>query len=329
MSFYLTDTDCVLRNYATRALKQSKQTLRPLSDDDLRILAELRTEKKNTGICITEIIFIKKVVLCINSSELHWITNNLERISKSLCKQRDLIKAVSKSIMICEPNNNERKTITKFIADLRKRVDYLRTVPLSENIKLTPIQDYIDLVGKEKYIDELKTEFPDAKAMIEGTANLDAYIKKIMLILEKADKHELYKERLNKYIEAEKARKEKQRGELEAEKKAYAKNEAQNGILFFVEQFYKGIKTLKGSGKIGLTEKAIHYQLSKGNRGKFIVLCCGYSRGRITYKYMLESGKDSPSFMNAYTFNTINDANIYIRKIQENYPERVFQAVVI
>ena len=330
MSLYLSSHDYYLHEYLRKAFLKDRK-MRELSPEDFGKYMELREIRKAANLCMTEMIFTKFVIRRMKIKELEWVTNNFERMTKSMYKQRDLVSAVISAFSCYIPDDNELKAIDNFIQRIKTRIEFVNTVPIPENIRLTPIQDYMDLIGGDCFINEVKTEFPMSRDLYESQKNgkMDAYLSTIMETLEKAGKAEAYKERLDEYIRVASKRKEAQEAEKEAEKTAFNLNEAKNGILLFREQFFKGIRTLDGSAKIGLSASAINHQLKHGNRGKFCILCCYFSRGDIRYRYMRGNGTFSPSFQNVGLYETLEDACQVISDYVQLYPDRAFEAVAI
>lgn len=329
MSLYLSSKDFALHDF----LRKAKQggNLRKLTPDELNLYVELREAKKAANLCMTELIFTKNVIRRLNIYDLYWVCNNFERITKSIFKQRELIKAVSAAVMRRKPEPEEKEAIAGLIKDIRKRIDYLNSIPIPENIRLTPIQDYLDLTAGKSFIDEVKTEFNGAKDLFESRENgrMDEYITEMMDTLEKSGKAEAYKERLAVYTKRAQERIEKAKAEKEAEKKAVALNESINGIDLFRELFFKGIRTLQGSSRINLSATAVSSQLKRGNRGKFCILCCKFTQGKLRFRYMLANGNDSPSFQNVGLYTDLQEAVNAMNGFQKMYPDRAFEAVRI
>lgn len=328
-SLYLSSKDFALHEF----LRKAKQggNLRNLTPDEMNLYIELREVKKAANLCMTELIFTKHVINRLKISDLYWVSNNFERITKSLFKQRDLIRAVSASVMRRKPKPEEKAAIAGLIKDIRKRIDYLNSIPIPENIRLTPIQDYLDLTGGKSFIDEVKTEFNGAKDLFESPENgrMDEYIAGMMDTLKKAGKAEAYKERLAAYTKRAQERLAKDKAEKEAEKKAVALNESINGIDLFRESFFKGIRTLEGSSRINLSATAVNSQLKRGNRGKFCILCCKFTKGKLRFRYMLANGNDSPSFQNVGLYTDLQEAINAMNGFQNMYPDRAFEVVRI
>ena len=330
MSEWLSSSDFDLQEFLRKALAKERD-LRKLTPDEFGVVVELREIKKAANRCITEMCFTKEVIFRLRIYDLMWVKNNFDRMVHSLTKQCDLIKAVSKAYSGLKPEEKELKAIQKLISDVKKRIAYINAVPIPENIRLTPIQDYIDIIGGDNFINEVKTVFPMGKDLYESQRNgrMERYINEMMEVLEKSGKAEAYKERLGAYIEIAKKKKEALEREKAIEKQAYAFNESQNGIMLFREQFFKGIRTLNGNAKIGLSDSAINYHLNQGHRGKFCILCCKFSRNKLQYKYMKANGTFSPSFQNCGLYDTFQDAASVLSGYVRLYPDMAFEAVAI
>ena len=330
MSFWLSSSDFDLQEFLRKAFAKERD-LRKLTPDEFGVVVELRKIKKAANLCITEMCFTKEVISRLRIDALMWVKNNFARMINSLIKQRDLIMAVSKAFSGLKPDEKELKAIQKFVADIKKRIAYINAVPIPENIRLTPIQDYMDLVGGDNFINEVKTVFPMSKDLYESQkdGSIERYINEMMETLEKAGKAEAYKERLGAYVEIANEKKKAREREKTMEKQAYALNEAQNGILFFREQFFKGIRTLNGSANIGLSASAISHHLKQGDRNKFCILCCKFSQNRLQYRYMMANGTFSKSFLNCGLYDTFQDATSVIANYVNLYPDIAFEAVSI
>lgn len=330
MSLWLSSSDFDLQEFLRKAFAKERE-LRKLTPDEFGVVVELREIKKAANLCLTEMCFTKEVIFRLRIYDLMWVKNNFERMIHSLTKQRDLIRAVSKAYSGLKPEEKELKAIQKLISDVKKRIAYINAVPIPENIQLTPIQDYLDLIGGKSFVDEVKTAFPAAKDLFESRENgqMDDYISEMMDTLENAGKAEAYKERLAAYTKRAKERIEKDKAEKETEKKAVALNESINGIDLFREQFFKGIRTLQGSSRINLSATAVNSQLKRGNRGKFCILCCKFTQGKLRFRYMLANGNDSPSFQNVGLYKDLEEAVTAMSGFQKMYPDRAFEAVRI
>lgn len=332
MSFYMPSSDWALQDYLKRSLSPEGKTIREMTPAEFETVLQIREVKKAVNLCMTEMIFTKTVIQRLKINDLMWVVNNFGRIIMSLGKQKELIKAVSAAYFYRKPDEDELKAVEKFLEDIRKRVDYLNRIPVPENIRLTPIQDYMDLLGADTFTREVKAVFPTSKDLYQAQKNgeVDKYISDMMDTLEQAGKAEAYKDRLKIYVDLAQKRKEKIKSEKEAEWTVLAISEAKNGIDLFRELFFKGIRNIQTVDKIGLTKTAISHHLINGHRGKFCILCCGLSKnGKLIYRYMKQSGEASKSFQNCTLYDDLPEAAEALKGFQTVYPDRAFTAVAI
>ena len=185
MGMYYSKYDYVLKNYLSKS-KSKNRPIRNLEAEEWDIAHDLRQLKKSANLCITEMILVKQIIMRLKVSELYCITQNFERMTKSMLKQRDLISAVSASFMGYKPDEEELKAILTLIKDVEKRIHFLHAVPIPENIELTPLKEYIEIIGSSHFVDEVKKEFPTGADMYnsQGDGTLDAYVDRILDRLE-------------------------------------------------------------------------------------------------------------------------------------------------
>lgn len=330
MSICLTTHAQTVNSYLKRSIESSKK-LRQLDNDETDICFDLRRVKKAANLCMTELCFVKEVIKRLNIHDLYFVVMNFERIIHSVYKQRNLMHALFSAVSQTKPSEEEKKAIKRSISDFYKRISFINEVPIPENIKLTPIQDYMDVVGAANFLEEIRAIMPTGKDIFESRTNgsMDSLISNMMTTLKNEGKDELYKARLSEYIKMVHARCEKEKEERSKERTAKAKNEAENGIGLFKELFCRGIRNLKTEKSIHLEERSIREHLNAGHRGKLCILCCGYRNGKIMYRYVLGDQSLGKFFTNVALYETINDANDAIASLLHTFPEKAFAAIAI
>lgn len=332
MSLYLTYNSSILHSFIKKCSSDGKDKIREMDDKELETMAKLRDAKKAANICITEMLFVSEVIDRLKIDDLYCVSKNFHRIANSLYKQRQFVCAATIAFSCNKPDQEEHNAILKLVAEIYKRIDYLNGVPIPENIKITPIQDYLDLVGCRSFADDVKKQFPAWKDVYQSKDNgqMDNYIATIMSTLAEAGKEEAYKERLAAYVGLVNDKIAKAKAEKKEKVMAYAFNESVNGMSFFKDHFSKGIRTLAGSEKINLSKSAIHYQLNNGNRGKFCVLCCRLVKNNLAFRYMDLNGIENKSFASAGTYQSYEEAVKTMNVIKARYPaDRAFDVVCI
>ena len=329
MSFYVNKSSYILHDYLKKA-SYKKRPIRKMTNDEWLIEDQLRQTKKKANLCITEMLLVTRIIYRMNVRDLYWVSNNFQRMVTSLRKQRDLVAATSAAFMGFKPNDEEMNAIAKLVPDIEKRIQFIHSVPIPENIELTPLKEYIDLLGSENFTDELKKEFPTGFDMFNAkNERLDAYIEKIFQTLEESGKANDYRKRLERYVAMAKEKKDKHDKEKKDEKLARATNESQNGIDLFMELFFKGVRTLEGCEKIGLGKQSIRNAINRGHRGDFIILCCGFGNQRLYYKYLRKDGQLTQYFGGAGFYKTMGEAEEQLRTATDQYPGKSFAVVAV
>lgn len=305
--------------------------IRELSPEEFGMLMEIRATVKDMTFIRTQIIFITQVIRSREIRELDWIVQNFFRITGSLKKQQELLKAMSASFSRVKPDDREMGGIRQAIRHAKERIAFLDNTVIPENITLTPIKDYVDIIGLDGYRNELRAWFPTSKALFDSQfdESMDKYIAHVFDTLAQTGSKETYRERLDHYIRIAEERKARDKAEKDAERLALALSESENGMSLFRDLFFKGIRNLETIDKIGLSKQAIHQHMAQGHRGKFCVLCCGYYQGHLSFRYMTKGGDRNPTFAGCGIYETFPDAVQAIKGFQTAYPDKVFEAVAI
>ena len=330
MSEYWNKWSYILHGYLKKG-ESKNRPVRAMTIEDWLILDQLRQVKKKANLCITEMLLVARIVYRLKENDLYWVSNNFQRMVTSMRKQRDLISATCAHFLGVKPNDEEQTAIAKLVPDIEKRIQYIHAVPIPENIVLTPLKEYIELIGAESFTDELKKEFPTGMDMYDTQKNgkADEYIARIFEKLEANGKENDYKERLEKYVKMAKEKKEKEVAEKKAEKIAKATNESLNGIDLFQQLFFKGVRTLDGNAKIGMGGQSIRNAISRGHRGDFVVLVCGFGNDKLYYRYLRNNGTLGQFFGSAGMYKTKAEAEEKMRLAIPEHPGKSFAVVAI
>lgn len=329
MGVWLRDTTKILHKYLDRS---THRPARQLSSEETATVLELRQLEKNINVCVTEIILIKHLINHLKIRDLFWVVNNFERIATSLIKQRRLVSAARLGMMALAPDEDEAKAIARLKPDIEERIRYLNSIPIPENILLTPIHEYVELSGEKSFADIIRKKYPTAKEMVqlhENIQEIDAVVNEIVTKLKEVGKENDYVERLNNYIAISERKKASLKAEKERERRKEELKESQNGIFMFTNQFFEGIRTLKGNKDIGLSLASISRHMAEGHRGKFCVLCCGLVNGRLIYRYVKDDGSLLQRFTDVGIYDSYDIANTAISRFKERWPTRAFEAVAI
>lgn len=320
----------IVDDFLKRSQKQYGK-LRQLDSDETDLCLDIRKVRKSANLCMTELLFVKETIKRIDISDLYYVVMNFERIIHSVYRQRNFMNALFAAVSTTKPSEEEKKAIKHSISDFYKRISYINEIPIPENIRLTPIQDYMDIIGAKSFLEEIRTLMPTGKDVFEARANgsMDNLISKMMTTLKNEGKDEIYKGRLFEYTQIIRERAKKEREERAKERSEEAKKEAENGIGLFKELFCRGIRNLKTEKSIHLEERSIRKHINAGHRGKLCILCCGYRNGKIMYRYVLGDKSLGRFFTNVALYESIDDANREIASLNNDYPDRVFEPIAI
>ena len=320
----------ILHDFLARS-QNGNATLRQLTNEETEIVLDLRKIKKSANLCMTEMMFVKEVIKRLNITDLYWVVMNFERIIHSVYRQRNMAHAVFAAVSHTQPSDEEKKSIHYFISSFEKRISYINEVPIPENIKLTPIQDYMDIVGASNFLEEIRTLLPTGKDIFDARTNgtMDNLISHMMQTLSDAGKDRLYKKRLDEYVDIIRKRAEKDRAERLEERNRKRKSESENGIAVFKELFCKCVRNMNSEKKINLSENAIRSHLNAGHRGMLCILSCGYINGKYSYKYVSDDQRLINRFGDVSLFGTIDEANKAILTLQSIYPTNSFLPIAI
>lgn len=321
----------ILHDYITRS-EQSGDIIRDLTGEELELYASIRSSVKSVNAFVTELIFIRKVIKAMEIYDLYVVANNFYRISHSMVLQRDLLTAAKCSLLRKQPNEDEIKSIKLLQKQINDRIKYLSAVCVSENIKLTPIQDYIDIVGDKNYLINIRNRFSRSMDVFKASNdenNLNDYVHEVMSELKKHGKAEAYKERIAEYKKTTDKKAEQSKKEKEKEKIDAIRNEADNGIILFKDLFAKGIRTMDGCQKIGMSQLGVRRELNNGARGKFCIIGCGFSKNHLFFRYINRQGNLNKVFSSLWFFETYDEGRHFLGEYQDKYPNMAFDIVAI
>lgn len=330
MNVILSKSSEVFHEFLSRAC--AKSVVRPLSQQEVGLVLSLRDTAKSMNICITELLLVKRVILKLQIRPLQWVCRNFDRIVNSLLRQRNLVCAARKAIMVEAPTAEEWTSIRKLQQSVENRLQYLRDIPIAENIRLTPLQDYIDLVGEDQFLPELRKAFPSAMEMYQAQRNaeqLTRYADHILAIVREAGREDVYLERLSVYLERLDRRKQADMQEKLEEKIREARSESENGIMLMRELFSKGVRTLEGSPEIGLSSLAVKHHMHQGDRGRYCILCCGFYRDHLQFRYVRQDGVLLRGFGNVGLYQTYDEAQEAMKVLDGRYPDKAFAVAAL
>ena len=107
------------------------------------------------------------------------IITNLFGIAKSIERQRKLAKGVNRKTAHTPTSEKERWAITRMCSRMNARMDYLSGTVIPENLKMTPIFDYLKITGRnwEDDLQELTGLFLSRE---EIEKRMEEYISRVL-----------------------------------------------------------------------------------------------------------------------------------------------------
>jgi len=331
MGLWLRETDRILHEYLKKAAYREK--CRALEPDEMQMVLELRETEKQMTVCVVELITMQEILRAAGEKEIYWITNNLHRMIRSLIGQKKLVSAIRLSVMgTVAPEEKEKDAIRKVMRDIHERLRYLHAIPIPENLRLTWIHDYLEVTGETDFAQVIRRKYPTMRAMVdlqEDQEALGRFLEEMRESLIRAGREDDWKDRLREYIWINQKRDAEEKARKAEEKRKEAERESMNGMNVFRQEFFKGIRTLEGSKAVGLSRQAVHNHLAAGDRGKFVVLCCRYSMGRLLYRYVKADGELKTSFAGVGMWDTYQAASEALPALRGRWPGSTFEVVAI
>ena len=310
------------------------ETVRDMTTNEQAVSLELYHLNRQMGILICELIVIRALLIEQTVNDLKYIANNINRITFSLVRQRKLLQLIRKCYEVTKPDEKEEKAIALFVKDIRTRLDYLRKNSIPSNIELTPLKEYIDILGGEfEFTQELRREFMNRREeMFDEDGNnvyepMREYANRVVMVVTEKGMIELYRKRLDEYLAIEKAREEKKKQEIRKEKIDFEHNEAVQGMNLFTKALYSCLRSHKENEKIGVYDRSY---LKKGGTGlrrcnEYIVLNCRLNKkGELEYRYVDKLGHCVKPFIQATHHSDYEEAEQIAKDHEKRYPNMVF-----
>lgn len=331
--------DIILREYLDRnkIVFTKDLTERARTQKENEILLETKHLWKQLGVLIIEMIMIRDALRRHGTRELRYITNNINRIIFSVVKQRRLVDAVALRFRYFEPKDQETEAILELIKYTRERIERLKTKIIPENIELTFLKEYADIIGgMDAFNAEIRTVFYAKKDELfdekgNGRAPLYDYLDQIYSVVQEHEQIEHYKERLNNYLEIEQKRQNAIKEEKLKEKNEYEHNESSQGLMLFCQMFYKCLRGHQGENeRIGIKRGTIVNMLIRHERKGFVILSCKlHPSSGFVYRYYGSNGYAVISLSQAKIFDTLEEANRTAEDLQNRYPASAYTVVDI
>lgn len=323
--------DTRIYDYLNRGKVSRGKIMRNLSCEEMEWIDLLRKRGRELNALIVELITIRQLLRKMNEPKLFYISENLNRIMFSLKKQRDFAVALKNTIFSVEPYPQEIPLIKDFMTRVETRINYLRNSIIPENLELTPIKEYLEIMGVKDFTEDIYRRFGSRMNMYDANTErndeLEQYMMDILLTVHNRGLDDKYKERLSKYIEQEDKRLTQKKLEKKQEKLDKDISLAKDGMDAFQRMFHKGIRSLKGCSTIKMGWQSVEKKLDEYGRDAYVILCCYVFNGKCVYRYVGEDHDLTNTFFKAKAFKEGFEATDIMAELEKKYPEKVFDVV--
>lgn len=310
----------------------TNQPIRQMNPAEFEMLSHLSKINRQINLLIMQLSAISSIIDAIDKTEMYAVKCNVWRIIQSLTHQRDKMRATKAAFATIAPNNGELTAIKDMTRSITKRIQFLETVIIPENLKLTPIYDYLEIQNRT-FAEELRIRFPNYIELIDTLQHnknaLAEYIHEILTTTEQAGHKDDYKERLIQYNHA-KAQKDmsaveqQELREKENRRISILKDYMQN----FQSAFYESLRNIKPNPIIGInTEIGLRKAINIYGKGSYVVLCCSVYHDRPHYQYVRANLLLSPHISDHTVFKTKTDANEACKICVQKYPTKLFDII--
>lgn len=317
MSLYrISNDNFIIQKYLN---KNSHQNARVMSSEEILIALELR-DLINSGYRLARTLGCYMVVLQRLPENFYDVISNLTSARKSIEKQSGLAFNISKTFQNVSPDDKELQAIKRFVAGFDKRQRWVKKTVISAAIELSPMQEYIEIVGWDTFNTELREA-------VNHSAEKEDAEKLCDKILKTTSHHhvgEQYRERLNVYLRNTARIKEiaKTDKEVAREKTAQQNREDSEELTFkCLNKLMPMIKRNEEYKPLGFGRGSLDYVLRKMPISPVIVVVGYVYRNKFYFKYMMKDGKLANGFGSAHPYTEETAVNI-AREYMESHPGR-------
>ena len=305
---------CIEKSYVNDYLDRSRAmspltTLREMTDVESAALGAIENQRKELNKLLMEIITISSLIkrFTIQVVGTNYLVCNMVNMGRSVKKQRDKLSLIRTFFLHVQPTANELMAIRVMIEETKKRIIHIRTHVIPGNLELTPVKEYMEIKGIDSFTDDMYAFFGNSKAIYEASQNgeEDKYADMIYQTVAKAGKLGGAAERLEGFVDSEKARVYKQRLENSRFKIRQKHDAATNGMTIFTRNLYRCVRTLEASKPFGISGKAVIEKFAQERVNQCIILCCyELHDGHFVYRYINQEGGQEIFLKDAYIFSS-------------------------
>lgn len=321
-----------LEKYLDKYTQVKFRKIRQMSPEELDVYGALDVAEKDFNVLTTELFCTLAILRTLENADMEYIIVNLRRIVNSLVKQRNKIFLVRKALSTYAPEPEEFTDIKYFRKACDERIRFLRVTVLPENLKLTPIAEYLQIIGKDSMREVLLDRFKTGHALYamnsgEDPESLNAFVSEILQTVSDAGRLNEYEIRLKEYIDIVDSRRQKKAEEDAARKLQENLKIAQDEMLNFQRLFHNAVFKWKSCEKIHMGKRTIESRINRYGRGIFFILCCYVARGRVVYRYIGSSLRLGIGFATAHVYKEEADAKDDLETLRKANPDKVFEII--
>lgn len=286
---------------ATSGDTESENTLRDVSTD-IVIMNKLRSLRREFGYLIIQLVC---VVHILNRLDIELPAKNINRAIGSLRKQRKFISLARDSYKKKAPSEKEITAFKALITSCEKRLDFVRQTILEENLKLTPVMEYLEIKGCSLK-EDIMNHFNDIEAIINAEDDDYApYVEEILQTVKVNGKADAYMVRLAEYQRIEAARQKRIDEERNDRKNEREKAVSEDGMTIFISHFRDCLYYMRGDAVIHLAMPGLRNALQLHDRlHSWVVLVCSCWAGKPVYRYAYTSGNLANNFSSGVMFDS-------------------------
>lgn len=316
--------DRVIRKFIDDADKASDPDRSAVTKANMMFLMQLRAVILDYNFFMAQLITIQLILSKISRKDFHYLICNTSRIVKSLLTQRNLFSMMrnAASSMVVDPST--KSAFSYMINRANSRCKYLRETVIPDNLSLTPIKEYIEIVGDDSFLSAISKFAKDTKGLLDfqNSGGLDMFADDILETVNKAGKGDVFRERIsaynNKRVQQDSSVKteEFERKSKEKEELAYA------GMRKFHSLLNRAIHSRQSCVEIGFMPTNIGRTISKLMNTYIILRCSVNNAGAYCFHYITRAENVTYNFAQARKFLTFNEAEDCVNRLSSMHANR-------
>lgn len=319
MSLYQMNND---KNLLDKFIRESQgKEKRDLSRNEKAFLEMLVTRKKN-GFRLGSTLRAYMVMLRRFQEDYNDVITNLCYASKSIDKQSGYTGILIGAMERMKPDKKTVDALNRYATKYRKRQEWIKKTSIAAAVELTPVGDYIEMVGEDRFEKELRFATRD-----RNDEHMGRFIDLMMRELKKAGLENEYKIRLDKYrgrsTEIQKITEEDKKKEKE-EKTDKDHNDAETLMFKCSSKLYDDMQIFKDDEKLGFNMKSYTRKRDACTEPSGVVLVGKIYGKQFNLRYLrFYNGKDMlmKSIGSAVVF-PLKECEAEAKKYVERHPEQ-------